>query len=72
MPTLVSPIKKGFVLSKPTRCLHCHLVVEMSHEPDADPRTGAWECPKCGHKYPFIHWKIKKAAKRTQEKPEAA
>jgi hypothetical protein len=25
-----------------------------------DPRTGAWECPQCGHTYPFNQWKIKK------------
>ncbi|MBI4475058.1 MAG: DUF3175 domain-containing protein [Acidobacteria bacterium] len=37
-------------------CLHCHLVVEMFHEAGADPRSGAWECPKCAHKYPFTHW----------------
>jgi DNA-directed RNA polymerase subunit RPC12/RpoP len=52
-------------------CLHCHLVVEMFHGAAADPRTGAWECPQCGHKYLFTHWKIKKASKK-EEKPEAA
>jgi hypothetical protein len=41
-------------------CLHCHLVVGMFHEEGADSRQGAWECPNCGHKYPFAHWKIKK------------
>jgi len=45
----------------------------MFHEQDADPRTGAWECPQCGHKYSFAHWKIKKRAKKAvDEKPEAA
>lgn len=48
------------VVSQPTMCLHCHLVVGMFHEADADSRQGAWECPNCGHKYPFAHWKIKK------------
>jgi hypothetical protein len=72
MPRRASPMKKGFVYSKPTRCLHCHLVVEMYHELSADPHTGAWECPQCAHKYPFAHWKIKKGSKKTEEKPEAA
>jgi hypothetical protein len=46
--------------------------VEMFHEPRADPRTGAWECPQCGHKYPFAHWKIKGTKKSRDQKPEAA
>jgi hypothetical protein len=50
------------VHSKPTMCLGCHLVVEMVHEADADPVKGAWQCPRCGHKYPFAHWKIRKQA----------
>ena len=49
--------------SQPTMCLQCHLVVSMFHESDADARQGAWECPNCGHKYPFAHWKIKKQSK---------
>jgi hypothetical protein len=32
----------------------------MFHERGADPVKGAWLCPRCGHKYPFTHWKIKK------------
>lgn len=48
------------VLSQPTKCLRCHLVVGMFHDSDADARQGAWVCPNCGHKYPFAHWKIKK------------
>jgi DNA-directed RNA polymerase subunit RPC12/RpoP len=71
MPRTAMPTK-GFVYSKPTMCLHCHLLVEMFHEPGADPRTGAWECPQCGHKYLFTHWKIKKAAAKKEQKPEAA
>jgi hypothetical protein len=67
----VKPAPKGFVFSRPTMCLHCHLVVEMFHEPGADPRTGAWECPQCGHKYPFTHWKIKKAKKGGDQKEAA-
>lgn len=51
-----------YVYSKPTMCLHCHLVVEMSHESDADPVKGAWRCPRCGHSYPFAYWKIRKRA----------
>ena len=73
MPRFAKPRDKGFIYSQPTMCLHCHLVVEMFHEQDADPRTGAWECPQCGHKYSFAHWKIKKRAKKAvDEKPEAA
>jgi hypothetical protein len=59
MPKLVNP-RGGFVYSQPTKCLHCHLVVEMFHSAAADPKRGAWECPQCGHKYPFNQWKIKK------------
>lgn len=50
----------AIVYSKPTMCLHCHIIVEMEHEKDADPATGAWSCPRCGHLYPFLHWKIRK------------
>jgi DNA-directed RNA polymerase subunit RPC12/RpoP len=50
-----------FVYSKPTMCLECHLVVTMTHKADADPVKGAWECPRCGHRYPFAFWKIRKA-----------
>ena len=52
------------VYSKPTMCLHCHLVVEMIHSRDADPAKGAWQCTRCGHLYPFMHWKIRKQAPR--------
>ncbi|HEX4998432.1 MAG TPA: hypothetical protein VFY29_09405 [Terriglobia bacterium] len=83
MPRATKPVEIGTIYSKPTKCLHCHLVVEMFHDAAADPRKGAWECPQCGHKYLFTHWKIKRAvasrkpvtpgaAKRTREKPEAA
>jgi len=57
------------VFSHPTMCLHCHLIVEMSHERGADPVKGSWECPRCGHKYLFSHWKIKK---QVRGKTEAA
>lgn len=50
------------VYSKPTTCLRCHLVVRMIHGRDADPANGAWECPHCGSKYPFLYWKIRKQA----------
>ena len=56
-------------MSQPTKCLQCHLVVSMFHEVDADASQGAWECPNCGHKYPFAHWKIKK---QTRAKTKAA
>jgi len=52
--------KASLVYSKETMCLHCHLIVIMFHERDADPVKGAWNCPKCGHVYPFAHWKIRK------------
>jgi hypothetical protein len=45
-------------------CLHCHLIVEMVHEREADPVKGAWNCPRCGHVYPFLHWKIRKQTQR--------
>lgn len=56
------------VYSKPTKCLQCHLVVVMVHESDADPVKGAWQCPRCGHRYLFAHWKIR----RQTEKKKAA
>lgn len=67
MPKAARPIE--YVYSKPTMCLHCHLIVEMVHERDADPAKGAWQCPRCAHNYPFLHWKIRK---QTQRKPQAA
>lgn len=66
-------VRKGsspqFVYSRPTMCLHCHLIVEMVHERDADPQKGSWQCPECGHMYPFQHWKIRK---QSAKKAEAA
>jgi DNA-directed RNA polymerase subunit RPC12/RpoP len=53
--------------SHPTMCLHCHLIVEMFHERGADPVKGAWQCPRCGHKYLFSHWKIKRQARGKTE-----
>ena len=70
MPQTIKPARKGNVYSQPTMCLHCHVVVEMFHEPEADPRTGAWKCPRCGHKYLFTHWKIKKAAERKADRAQ--
>jgi hypothetical protein len=58
--------KSEIVYSKPTMCLNCHLVVEMTHGRHADPHNGAWECPRCRRAYPFAYWKI---AKRTSPKP---
>jgi DNA-directed RNA polymerase subunit RPC12/RpoP len=63
------PAKPERIHSHPTMCLHCHLIVEMFHERGADPVKGAWQCPRCGHKYLFSHWKIKRQARG---KPEAA
>lgn len=59
-------LRSEVVLSKPTMCLHCHLVVEMIHPYDAHPVKGAWQCPQCKHLYPFSHWKIRKQAPRKQ------
>jgi len=67
-PLKVAP-KAERIHSHPTMCLHCHLIVEMFHERGADPVKGAWQCPRCGHKYLFSHWKIKRQARG---KPEAA
>ena len=70
MNKVINKAAKGDkIYSHPTMCLHCHLIVEMSHERGADPVKGSWECPRCGHKYLFSHWKIKKQARG---KPEAA
>ena len=66
---MAKQIEKKRAYSQPTMCLQCHLVVSMFHEPDADMRNGAWECPNCSHKYPFAHWKIKK---QTRGKNKAA
>ena len=56
---MAEEIKGSRIYSQPTRCLQCHLVVGMFHGVEANTRKGAWECPNCGHKYPFAHWKIK-------------
>ncbi|TSC75020.1 MAG: hypothetical protein G01um101444_67 [Parcubacteria group bacterium Gr01-1014_44] len=58
------------VYSKPTMCLDCHLVVNMSHEQNTDPVKGAWQCPKCGHQYKFAHWKIKNRKGKNEPTPE--
>ena len=67
--TLKTAGKEEVIHSHPTMCLHCHLIVEMFHERGADPVKGAWQCPRCAHKYLFSHWKIKRQARG---KPEAA
>src|SRR5207253_10564032 len=53
-------IQPQFIYSKETMCLGCHLVVRMFHERDDHPRNGAWQCPACGRRYPFLYWKIRK------------
>lgn len=60
-------VKEEFVYSKPTKCLSCHLIVRMFHERETDPRKGAWQCPNCGRRYPFLHWKIRKHVPGKQE-----
>jgi hypothetical protein len=62
MPRAANDAAK-LVYSQPTKCPHCHLVVEMFHEKGADPVKGAWICPECDHHYLFSHWKIKQAKK---------
>ena len=64
---LKPPPKPERIHSHPTMCLHCHLIVEMFHERGADPVKGAWLCPRCGHKYLFSHWKIKRQARSKSE-----
>ena len=66
-PTAKPPVKDELVHSHPTMCLHCHLIVEMFHERGADPVKGAWQCPRCAHKYLFSHWKIKRQARGKSE-----
>ena len=67
--TMIKPValKPERIHSHPTMCLHCHLIVEMFHERGADPVKGAWQCPRCGHKYLFSHWKIKRQARSKSE-----
>ena len=60
-------VREQFVHSKPTMCLGCHLIVRMFHEGDADPLRGAWQCPSCGRRYPFLHWKIRKDLAKTSQ-----
>ena len=71
VPVVRKTMLSQYVYSRPTMCLHCHLIVEMVHERDADPQKGAWNCPQCGHLYPFQHWKIRKQAS-SPRKAEAA
>lgn len=49
------------ILSRPTTCIQCHLVVEMWHYKGEDENSGSWRCPHCGKEYLFKHWKIKRA-----------
>ena len=56
--------RPDYVYSKPTMCLHCHLIVEMVHERETYPVKGAWNCPRCGHDYRFLHSKIRKQTQR--------
>ena len=58
--------EQQLIRSKPTRCLKCGLVNEMTHSRDTDPKTGGWTCSRCGHLYRFAHWKIKKAGRESK------
>ncbi len=48
------------VVSVPTMCLHCHLIVELERG-DIAGGDATWVCPKCAHIYPAKHWKIRVA-----------
>lgn len=56
----------ALIQSKPTRCVRCSMVNAMTHPVGEDPKAGAWTCSKCGHRYPFAHWKIKKAGREKE------
>src|SRR2546425_5577219 len=58
MAVMSKTAKAELVLSHPTMCLHCHLIVEMFHERGADPVKGSWQCPRCGHKYLFLNFPV--------------
>lgn len=50
--------------SKPTLCLSCKQIVEMTRAASPEP---AWECPRCGKQYPDQHWKIRRADRGRDE-----
>jgi len=58
--------QEKLIRSKPTRCIKCSIVNEMTHAESADPKTGGWTCSRCGHLYRFAHWKIKKAGRESK------
>ena len=39
MAVITKPAKGELVLSHPTMCLHCHLIVEMFHERGAEKQV---------------------------------
>jgi RNase P subunit RPR2 len=55
--------QEKLVRSKPTRCVKCRIINEMTHLQSADLKTGGWTCSQCGHLYRFAHWKIQQAGK---------
>ncbi len=68
----MSKTQEMVVYSKPTKCVRCTVVVEMTHSGDADPKAGSWQCPNCRHLYRFAHWKIQKGGKRARVKERQA
>lgn len=54
------------IVSVPTMCLHCHLIVELERTDvgDVSKDEVVWNCPQCHHQYPGKHWKIRVAKKR--------
>ena len=58
--------EEKLIYSKPTRCVKCSIVNEMTHPAGMDTKSGGWTCSRCGHLYLFAHWKIQKAG-RTKE-----
>lgn len=64
MPLIPDAPRAPEILSRPTTCLHCHLIVQMVYSEDRnrhDDNKGCWSCPVCNKDYPARYWKIKPA-----------
>jgi hypothetical protein len=55
-----APPPPSVLLSKPTMCLGCHLLVELTLSPSGE----TWHCPRCQKSYLVRFWKIKKGRRR--------
>ena len=64
---LKTKAKQGLCYSKPTKCVKCSIVGEMTHPAGENLKLGGWTCARCGHIYRFAHWKIKKAGRVAKE-----